>query len=397
MKNELASKSIGELSPRLDSYDPKLLEAIMNLAINNMDDYTADVFDLICILWMSKAKSVNDMITFSLEDVLKMRNLAKSKGDTGYETYQKSQQIEVMERMTAIARIFIKLDNDMSGSDSDERKNFNLYNYKKLFYIDNITVAEDKETKKIVGFYKYDIKPTEEFAKYLLENKKITGFLSLKALQYNPVKHKYHKRLTRYLSWQWKIRSVRKDYDRAFSIGGDKGLLKAIGLKESEQMPIRTRETFEKILDDLVDDGVISGWKYQEIDGNLIGIKGWFDNYWSQLKVIISPPQRIIEYFENLDKFFVNYEKAKELGRNLAENLVEVIDYTPMPLERPRKLIVTPELVSSIRKERGLSITKAAKEIGISHSSLSRYENGKIRHLNVENEEKVRQWILKNV
>lgn len=129
----------------------------------------------------------------------------------------------------------------------------------------------------------------------------------------------------------------------------------------------------------------------------MIGIKGWFDNYWSQLKVIISPPQRIIEYFENLDKFFVNYEKAKELGRNLAENLVEVIDYTPMPLERPRKLIVTPELVSSIRKERGLSITKAAKEIGISHSSLSRYENGKIRHLNVENEEKVRQWILKNV
>jgi len=173
LKNELASKSIGELSPRLDSYDPKLLEAIMNLAINNMDDYTADVFDLLCILWMSKAKSVNDMITFSLEDVLKMRNLAKSKGDTGYETYQKSQQIEVMERMTAIARIFIKLDNDMSGSDSDERKNFNLYNYKKLFYIDNITVAEDKETKKIVGFYKYDIKPTEEFAKYLLENSSI--------------------------------------------------------------------------------------------------------------------------------------------------------------------------------------------------------------------------------
>lgn len=79
MKNELASKSIGELSPRLDSYDPKLLEAIMNLAINNMDDYTADVFDLLCILWMSKAKSVNDMITFSLEDVLKMRNLAKIK------------------------------------------------------------------------------------------------------------------------------------------------------------------------------------------------------------------------------------------------------------------------------------------------------------------------------
>jgi transcriptional regulator with XRE-family HTH domain len=48
-------------------------------------------------------------------------------------------------------------------------------------------------------------------------------------------------------------------------------------------------------------------------------------------------------------------------------------------------------LVSAKRAERGLGIRAAAKEVGISHATLSRVEKGFLPDL--ENYEKIRKWL----
>lgn len=56
-----------------------------------------------------------------------------------------------------------------------------------------------------------------------------------KALEYNSYRHKYHKRLIRYLTWQWRIRQMFSSLKRPYSIGGDKGLLAVMGINQNQK------------------------------------------------------------------------------------------------------------------------------------------------------------------
>ena len=380
-------------------------EVLMTQAITSMDDYTADTFDIISIMWMNKAKSRHDMITFSHEDVLKLRQLEKLKGGKGSSTYSKVQRIEVMKRLAAIASIWISVNEDEDISiveNLEKNKDFRISKFRRLFQVDNVTFAHDRKTNEAIGIYECDIRPTDLLAKYLYGNKKTTSFLSLKALQYNPVKHKFHKRLTRYFSWQWKIRSGKNEFEKPFNIGGDKGLLSVIGFEHDEKKPYRTRETLENILDKLTEDEVIGGWSYLEIDEEKMKGKGRYENYWFKLKIIIHLPKELKNEFKrkkvlNSPSQVIDYNQIAEFGKILhPENkLNNSSDNEQLffPLEIKR-LELTPQNLEKTRKLRGLTITKAASEIGIAHTTLSRYEKGLIKRPNETNDAKIKQWMM---
>lgn len=54
---------------------------------------------------------------------------------------------------------------------------------------------------------------------------------------------------------------------------------------------------------------------------------------------------------------------------------------------------VSPETINKERTDRGLSILEAAKEMGISHSTLSRYERNLIKRPYTVSLEKMKEWL----
>ena len=113
--------------------------------------------------------------------------------------------------------------------------------------MDEIVFAKDIETDEMLGIESMNVAPGTFLSKYLFGSEKLTGLLSKKALEYNSKQQRYHKRLTRYLSWRWRIQQAYQHLVHPYSIGGPKGLLSVMGVSMN-QNPARIRNVFEKRL-----------------------------------------------------------------------------------------------------------------------------------------------------
>lgn len=416
-------------------------ENLIGEAITSMDDLTSDIFDIISYVWMKKADHPDAMIDFHSDDVLSLRQLqGRFNGKNSSVTYRKKQREEVMKRIAALAAIWVRLDENDELELVDRRKHVELNDYKsgkfkRLFLMDNITVLYDRQDNP-VGIYECSIKPGQILANYLYGSTNSVGYLSLKALEYNPEKEKYHKRLTRYLSWQWRIRKSKRDFLRPYSIGGEKGLLSVMEYKVESRYASRTKDGFEKVLNTLKDDGVIGNWEYEGgIDETIVGRKkGWLESYWLNLKVVIHPPDPVLDHYridvQELTAFPdkpsslgdrrallsfleldhkeetyddpIEYLAKKEMKRTFQEttyleeqeNEEEAGFQKQMTLFYGEQLDITGELISETRKKRGLNITEAAEQIGIGRTTLSRFERGMIEKPLPDNVEKMKKWIL---
>lgn len=70
---------------------------------------------------------------------------------------------------------------------------------------------------------------------------------------------------------------------------------------------------------------------------------------------------------------------------------------TEFVFEAPEKMQeLTPKLIRAKLEEIVYSIRKAAEEIGISHTTLSRYIAGKIKRQNLDNTPKMMHWLELN-
>lgn len=415
-------------------------ENLIGEAITSMDDLTSDIFDIISYVWMKKADHPDAMINFHSDDVLSLRQLqGRSNGKNSSVTYRKKQREEVMKRIAALAAIWVRLDENDELEFVDRRKHAELSDYKsgkfkRLFLMDNITVLYDKHDNPL-GIYECTIKPGQILANYLYGSTNSVGYLSLKALEYNPEKEKYHKRLTRYLSWQWRIRKRKKDFLRPYSISGEKGLLSVMEFKVDRRYSARTKDGFEKVLNTLKDDEVIGNWEYEGgLDESIVGVKkGWID-YWLKQKVVIQPPQSVLEHYRIdaneltalpdrpssvtdkkalLDFLSLTTEEDRDddpfdyLAKIGIQKAYQEAAPTKEPVQRKRTeesqihffynedLEVTGDLVKETRKKRGLNLTEAAEQIGIVRTTLSRFERGMIKKPLIDNIEKMREWLIK--
>ena len=76
------------------------------------------------------------------------------------------------------------------------------------------------------------------------------------------------------------------------------------------------------------------------------------------------------------------------------EVIVEKTEQTEFVFESPKKVQeLTPEIMRAKIDELGYSIRKAAEEIGISHTTLSRYMARKIKRQNLDNDQKMIHWL----
>ena len=367
-------------------------------AITSMDDLTADIFDIISVLWMRQANHKDEMINFHTDDALNLRQVQGRKEFEGYQSgYRKKERDEIMKRLAALTTIWIRIERDnlkFVDADSKELDELEQVQFNPLFLLDSITVAY--RNSQPVGIYECKIRPGELLANFLYGSKKSSGLLALKTLQYNPATQKYHKRLARYLSWQWRIRQKGADYFRPYTIGGEKGLLNVMGIEENVRYGSRVKDQFENILDTLQQDGIIKQWSYINFDERFIEKdRRWFADHWLNAKVQIVPPSEITDLSKDINLNLLESDQQYE-QMNFAE-LLKNLTESEVAASSTEEIEITPENIKKVRISRKKKLSEAAKEIGISHTTLSRYENGKIINPTKENYEKMRLWLSKNI
>ncbi|PEN32977.1 hypothetical protein CN543_22875 [Bacillus toyonensis] len=356
--------------------------------MSNMDDLTADCLDTITIQWLNEAKSPDEFIDFSYEQVLEMCSISKAKAN-GVEYYRVEDKIKVAKRIAALASIFIYLNDDnevvVLNDRAETGKHYEVKRevIKRLFVLDSVVLWRDKNTNEYMGIESCRIKPGSFLSGYLYGSNSTTALLSKKALEYNSYRHKYHKRLIRYLTWQWRIRQMFSSLQRPYSIGGDKGLLAVMGINQ-KQKPNRIREQLENVLMDLEKEEVISHWEYDNgLEEEKLTKKNWFKNYYSQLGIVILPPKELISSMENL-------AKKKTIDTIHEEN--QPIKIVEKPLDTTENEQVIREKIEFVHMKRNITMRELSIEIGISQPTLSRFYNKKTKRLSSTARNKLNQW-----
>ncbi|HFJ9466511.1 MULTISPECIES: helix-turn-helix domain-containing protein [Bacillus cereus group] len=360
--------------------------------MSNMDDLTADCLDAITIQWINEAKSPDDFIDFSYEQVLEMCNIPKTVVKNK-EYYRAEDKIKIAKRIAALASIFIYLNDDnevvvLNDRDDDgERLELKREVIKRLFVLDSVVLWRHSVTNEYMGIESCRIKPGSFLTNYLYGSNNTTALLSKKALEYNSYRHKYHKRLIRYLTWQWRIRQMYSSLKKPYSIGGDKGLLAVMDIPK-DWKPNRIREQLENVLMDLENEKVISHWEYSDpLDEQQIGKRNWFKNYYTNLGITILPPEEMLQSMDRV----IGKKIVEEPQEQLPEvTVVKEIKKTVESVEQIEKKIR--DQILKVHNEKKVSIREIADEMSISPSTLSRFCNYKTKRLSKKALEKLTKW-----
>ncbi|GAB6254263.1 XRE family transcriptional regulator [Bacillus cereus] len=360
--------------------------------MSNMDDLTADCLDAITIQWINEAKSPDEFIDFSYEQVLEMCNIPKTVVKNK-EYYRAEDKIKIAKRIAALASIFIYLNDENEvvvlndREDEGERLELKREVVKRLFVLDSVVLWRHSVTNEYMGIESCRIKPGSFLTNYLYGSNNTTALLSKKALEYNSYRHKYHKRLIRYLTWQWRIRQMYSSLKKPYSIGGDKGLLAVMDIPK-DWKPNRIREQLENVLMDLENEKVISHWEYSDpLDEQQIGKRNWFKNYYTNLGITILPPEEMLQSMDRV----IGKKSIEEPQEQLPEvTVVKEIKKTVESVEQIEKKIR--DQILKVHHEKKVSIREIADEMSISPSTLSRFCNYKTKRLSKKALEKLTKW-----
>ncbi|MER2129153.1 hypothetical protein [Solibacillus sp.] len=395
-------KLTGKAELRLDTIDlPKGDEATLWLnlvqsTINAFDELTADLLDIISHMWLVQEKDADGYINFHSDEVLKLRH--ENINDKPL-VIRERDRFKIMKRVAALSSIWLSMrENSVKVVDRatiKDDEDYDFTTFHRMFDINSVKVAYDKKTGEPKGIYELKVKPAPILRSYFDATLQTFVPIDLKIIQYSYNNQRELKRLGRYLSYQWKVRTLSRTLNQAFKV---KTLLDAIDFPSSYN-GVAIRERLEHTLDELVNDKIIEEWYYKEpIEEERVGKRDWVRKYWSELSIMINPPKETIEI--NKQKFgnisdLIAKEEATELLLN------DSISSEYMKLEETPKLHdntpLSPESIGLLIEELKLSIRGAAAEIGISHSTLIRYVSNEAKRSNKSVLEKLEKWFKEYV
>lgn len=307
--------------------------------VEKISDIDVDVFDALCNFYLSKKRQSNEVVQISVSDLLNYRGLKpKRSGEGRRGGYDAKQKQQIMQSLSNIQSIRLNLTKLLSFEKS--RPKYTKLAGRTFLFKNNIgqdTVIYPDEVVKTI-YFTLD----EAFATYLSGTGRQIALQHMRALQYHPTQQLYEKRLCRYLSWRWRTQARKGDYITPNSM---QTMLDSIGITMNERLPSRTRERFERALDQLQIDGVIQSWQYDKWDEAIAEYKGW-GRVWLSTGVIIEPPKSIIKQYAKIEK-------------RTSKKVVEIVS------------------LKEYRMQKNYSIIELAETLDVSISELSEMERGK--------------------
>lgn len=384
----------------------RVWESLSSKTLALFDELTADMYDILNYYWTHFKKNEDGFVYIDSNDILFFR-MGKA---INYEelSVRERERFEPMKRILALANIWVSVrGNDVelvnsSGIKTDSEE-YAFTDFFKLFEIKGIRVASDKKNQnQVKGIYGVYYKPGPILEYFLTSQKYPLGAIDKKIIMYNYFREREHKKIARYLSQVWKISSLTGPITRVFKI---KTIIDNTDFPKGYS-GVQTRDKFENVLDDLKRDGIIEDWDYKDkVDEDKVGKKGWLNNYWSELRVVIIPPSSIVEENEFLNhstRKLVKIE-AEEGTEQLALDLtasvpIDVIDISDKeestfdPTNADQEQIIAE--VKRVITKHDLTYREAATEIDISHSTLHRNLEGTIKKSSSRVLKKMTDWLL---
>src|SRR5208337_3023740 len=287
-----------DIEPYLADQDLLEWQERMSRAVMEMSDLTADVLDVISAVWLRQADHWESMVWFKADDFLQYRGLKPQKSGSGRRGgYKDEWRKEIAKQVGILSNAWITV-HEMEVSEVSRGKRTRTT----WTGESRAVVVSSRFGQRTLGgsidAYAWRGRPGDVFAKWLFGPGRQTALISQKALHYDPYRQKWEKRLTRYLSYQWRVRQSHGDYPGPFSI---QTLLNAIGMKVDKSHPGETRNRLEKALDTMQEDGVIAGWQYEQTDEAEWERRGGWKG-WSNWKVLIEPPPQIVEQYAKIKR-----------------------------------------------------------------------------------------------
>lgn len=395
-------RGLAELRPHeshvteFSSADQHMWLELIESTINSLDEMTADLFDLITYLWVVTPKTDEGYIEFHSNDALRLRDLKKRTANGRELDYREEDRFNIMKRVAALSSIWVSLgDKKVKVINAEQMKDNELYKFKdfqRMFEIGKVRVAYDKKTGEAKGIYAVQVKPTSILTPYLVGPNRSIGLLDIKVFQYSHYTQREQKRLTRYLNLQWKIRVLKRTLQQPFKVST---LLKVMDFS-ARYNGVQIRDKFENILDELQKDGVIKNWGYtEEIREERVGKKGWFTNYWTKLSVIILPTEIVVKENQKNLLDYTDQSVNKKIMERMHNDFISIKEPEQQELHFniEQEVIPSPKIMKEIIDSLHISIRQAATEIGIAHTTLSRYLKGENKRQSRNTDEKMSIWL----
>jgi hypothetical protein len=277
----------------LEEWQEKMLGQVQKLG-----DEAADILDVITAKWLANATHPQQEVWVTANEILEMRGIKKRKIG-GFEDQQRKKTIE---KVFALAGVMITVEKacrieevkTKNGTTKTVKKTGQVRDGINRFWKSHaVNIAMSSGEKLLWGEERYDswlVKPGSVFIPFFWGPGRQFTLLSCLALQLDPYRQRYEKRLLRYLSWIWRAESLKGDMIKKLRV---KTLLEAVKLKKEARHPERTRTRLESALDTLQTSGTIKAWQYEGWEETSWETGGW--GKWVETLVLIEPPQNILE------------------------------------------------------------------------------------------------------
>nr|HQU85984.1 helix-turn-helix transcriptional regulator [Pyrinomonadaceae bacterium] len=345
----------------------KELEASMWRKREQLSDLHVDVIDAMCATWIVQATSDESRAVITADDVLKLRGLKPHLGGSGRRGgYTKEQRDEISEAIQDLENIWFEITEKVKRGKTSKT---DFIQSRAIAVTDRGGQMRLDGTLDVMWFV---FRPGSIFARYLLTEGRQSALLAAQALRYNVRTEAVEKRLVRYLSWQWRIRSKSASYLQPYEANT---LVKEAGIKVPNRNAHRAVERLEKALDRMQTDGLITSWQYQDWDWSNTNKHGWIKE-WLASKVAIEPPDFIRDSYETIT---ATAEK---------QNIQPKLDFTNSPPRNEAEIAIQ---TKAKRKSLKLTQMQLAEMLELSQPTLSRIEAG--RKVSHEEKQKIIQWL----
>ncbi|MEE9148765.1 MAG: helix-turn-helix transcriptional regulator [Candidatus Tectomicrobia bacterium] len=309
-----------------------------------LSDLDTDTLDALSAIWLDQTRGPNDNAVANVDDLLTMRGLTRNPGGQGRRGgYKFHQRMAMLQSLARIQNLWLNMAELETYDGNNTRPRTRRRKPTKRAILSRAFVIKDLMGQvRLDGFIdveQFIFQPGTVFAHFLAGPGRQTALLSAKALQYHPSRQAWEKRLTRYLSWQWRCEARHGNYLQPLRV---KTLLEAMGQHVNRRRLSWQRERTEKTLDTIQEDKIIAAWQYAKEAA-----------YWPDSTVLIEPPDRIREQYQHLEW----HEKPKHRA-----------------LPAPSAL---GGLIKHRRQELKLSQIQAAEHLGLNQGYYSRLERGK--------------------